>query len=249
MTIGSLSAEVRRSTLCELLERDGAFDLATAAQQCGVSEMTIRRDLAELERQGRIKRVRGGAIAVQPERFDRRMARNRSAKLRIAEKLEQLLPHKGIVAMDSSSTIFRFAERMPKSELSVFTTGIETFHAARGRVQRALLSGGEYEEATGSLVGPQALRSLADFFFASTFVSVTGLHPEIGATDATLEPADFKRALRARSEKFIVAVDSSKFGLTASSVVLPLSEIDVLVTDLHPDDPALDPYRELVELL
>lgn len=249
MAIGSLAAEVRRSVLIDLLARDGAFDLATAASECGVSEMTIRRDLAELERQGQIKRVRGGAIAVQPERFERRMARNRSAKLRIASKLDQLLPATGIIAMDSSSTIHRFAEQLPESDLSVFTTGMETLHAVRGRVQRALLSGGEFEEATDALVGPQALRSLADFFFAVSFVSVAGVDPEIGATDSTLDTAEFKRALRSRSDKLVVAVDSSKFGRTAAAVALPLSEIDVLVTDLDPGDPSLDPYREYVELL
>jgi DeoR family fructose operon transcriptional repressor len=247
--IGSLAAEARRTVLNEILERDGAVDLATAAVECGVSEMTIRRDLAELEREGRIKRVRGGAVAVEPERFERRLARNRSAKLKIAEKLDQLVPATGIVALDSSSTVFRFAEQFPGSGLSVFTNGMETFQAVRGRVQQALLSGGEFDETTGSLVGPQALRSLGDFFFSTTFISVAGVNVEVGLTDSTLANADFKRALRGRSERLVVAADASKFGATASAVALPLADVDVLVTDLDPADPLLDPYRELVNLL
>ncbi len=246
--IGSLGAEVRRTLLFELLERDGSIDLSTAADECGVSEMTIRRDLAELERQGRIKRVRGGAIAVEPERFERRLARNRSAKLRIAEKLQQFLPATGVVALDSSSTIYRFAERFPDSGLNAFTNGMETFHAVRGHVGQALLSGGEFDEATGSLVGPQALRSMGDFFFSAAFISVAGVSADVGVTDSTLANADFKRALRGRTERLVVAADASKFGAMASAVALPLADVDVLVTDLDPQDPLLDPYRELVEL-
>ncbi len=249
MSIGSLGAEVRRSQLRDALERTGAVDLAWAAEECGVSEMTIRRDLAELERLGLVKRVRGGAVSVEPERFDRRVARSRSAKLRISAKLQPLLPAHGFVALDSSSTLHFLATELAPSAVTVVTTGIETFQAVRGKVARAILAGGELEESTGAFVGPVAQRTIADFQFARTFLSVSGIDVDAGALESTLENAEVKRALRRVSSSVVVAADSTKLGLASAAVALRLDQIDLLVTELDPEDPQLDAYRDRVELL
>jgi DeoR family fructose operon transcriptional repressor len=249
MAISSLSAESRRTQLRDHLAQEGVLDLAREAEECGVSEMTIRRDLSELEREGLLKRVRGGAVAVPPELFERRKVSNREAKLHIAAKLAGLLPHHGFVAMDASSTIHSLAQEMPNSEATVFTTGIEAFQLLRGKVGRAILAGGELEASTGALIGPVALRGLQDFYFARSFISPSGIDPELGATESTIEGAEMKRALRRRSRSVVVAADSSKLSRVASVVALELSEIDFLVTELDPSDPALDAYRAHVELL
>lgn len=248
MPVGSLTAEVRRFRIQELLAQDGALNLARAADECGVSEMTIRRDLAELERQGLVRRVRGGALAVEAERFERRVARNSSAKARISAKLLPLLPASGFVAMDSSSTIHRLAQDLEPTAVTVFTTGIETFQALRGKVDRAVLSGGELENATGSFVGPIALRTVGDFHFARSFLSATSLDPDLGAMESTIENAEVKRALRRSSSSVVVAVDSSKLQCASAAVALRLAEIDLLVTELDPADPQLDPYRDHVDI-
>lgn len=249
MAISSLSAESRRTQLREHLAKDGALDLAIAADECGVSEMTIRRDLNELEREGLLKRVRGGAIAVPPELFERRKVSHREGKMRIATKLTALVPKHGFVAMDASSTIHSLVQEMATSEATVFTTGIETFQVLRGKAARAIISGGELEASTGALVGPVALRGLNDFYFARSFISPSGIDSELGATESTIEGAELKRALRRRSLSVVVAADSSKLSRVASVVALELSEIDFLVTELDPSDPVLDAYRAHVELL
>lgn len=249
MPFSSLGAETRRARLLEIMERTGSIDLSAAAVECNVSEMTIRRDIAELERQGLARRVRGGAIGVEPEGFEHRMARNRSAKEKIRTKLESLMPSVGLVGMDSSSTVYRLAHYMGTSPISVMTTGIETFHTVRSKVSRAFLTGGEYEVATGALVGPVALRTLADHHYTRVFASCTALSPEHGASDSALEVADLKRTFRKHTDSFVLAIDSTKLGRTACAIGLGLAEIDLLVTELDPDDPALEPYRSLVEIM
>lgn len=249
MTVGSLGAEVRRTRIRELLQADGALDLSWAADELGVSEMTVRRDLAELERQGLVRRVRGGAIAVEPERFDRRAARNNTAKARIATKLQALVPTRGFIAMDSSSTIHRLASDLGVTgDVTAFTTGLETFHALRGKGVHTMLSGGELEDATGAFVGPVAARAVEDFRFARAFLGASGLDPDRGALESTLANAEVKRALRRATTSVVVAVDASKLEATSAAVALRLPEIDILVTDLDPTDPRLDPYRDHVEL-
>lgn len=250
MSIGSLGAEVRRTRIRELLETGGSLDLTTAADELGVSEMTIRRDLAELERQGLVRRVRGGALAVEPERFERRAARNSTAKQRIATKLAPLVPAKGFVGLDSSSTIHRLvAELDPADATTVLATGLETFQALRARGVRALLSGGELEESTGAFVGPLVVRTIGDLHFARTFLSASGLDPQRGASESTLASAEVKRAFRRASSSVVVAADASKLATPSAAVALALADIDLLVTDLDTTDPRLDPYRDHVELL
>ncbi len=249
MSVGSLGAEVRRSRIQELLAGDGTLDLARAASDLGVSEMTIRRDLVELERQGLVRRVRGGAVAVEPERFERRAARNNTAKQRIAAKLRTLVPEHGFIALDSSSTIHSLATQLDAPGLTALSTGLETFQTIRGRVGRALLCGGDWEEATGSFVGPLAARAIADLHFTRTFVSVTGLDPDRGIFESTIENADIKRALRRASASLVVAADASKLGATAAALALPLADVDLMVTDLDPADPRLAPYADHVDLL
>ncbi|MDO5533670.1 MAG: DeoR/GlpR family DNA-binding transcription regulator [Propionibacteriaceae bacterium] len=249
MSVGSLGAEVRRTRIRELMAGTGRLDLAWTAGELGVSEMTVRRDLVELERQGLLRRVRGGAVSVEPEQFDRRAARNNTAKQRIAAKLRTLVPDHGFVALDSSSTIHRLAESLDAPEVTALATGLETFQALRGRVGRALLCGGDWEEATGSFVGPLASRTIKDLYFTRTFVSVTGLDPQRGVLESTIENADIKRALRAASSSLVVAADASKLGTTSAALALPLTDVDILVTDLDPDHDDLAPYRDHVELL
>lgn len=249
MSVGSLGAAVRRTRIRELLADDGTLDLASAAEDLGVSEMTVRRDLVVLERDGIVRRVRGGAVAVAPERFERRAARNNTAKQRISTKLRTLVPEAGFVAFDSSSTIHRLVESLDVPALTALATGLETFQALRGRVGRALLCGGDWDEATGSFVGPLAARAISDLHFTRTFVSVTGIDADRGALESTIENADIKRALRRASSSLVVAADASKIGAAAAAVALPLADIDVLVTDLDPADSRLDAFRDHVELL
>lgn len=249
MAVGSLSAEVRRARLRDLLAHDGALNLVRAAEECGVSEMTIRRDLAELERQGVVRRVRGGALAVEPERFERRVARNSSAKARISAKLRPLVPGQGFIAMDSSSTVHRLAQELDPVNVTLFTTGLETFQALRGKTSRVVLAGGELDETTGAFVGPVALRTIGDFHFARSFLSASSLDHELGAMESTIENAEVKRALRRVSSSVVVAVDASKLETTSAAVALRLAEIDLLVTELDPHDPRLDPYRDHVDIL
>jgi DeoR family fructose operon transcriptional repressor len=250
MVNSSLDAEIRREQLHALLQRDGAVVLAEVAGAYGVSEMTIRRDLFDLERAGVARRVRGGAVAVGPELFQRRQQRAAGAKQAISAKLMALVPTGGAIALDASSTIHRFAVDLSAGDLTVVTSGLETFAALRGRTGvRSYLTGGEIEEATGSLVGAVAQRTIRDFVFARAFVSATCLDARFGATEATFDGGELKRTMRSCSSSVVLAIDSSKLGESAPAKALDLDEIDIVVTELDPQDERLDPFRDRVELL
>jgi DeoR family fructose operon transcriptional repressor len=225
----------------------GAVRIDGLAVEFGVSEMTIRRDLDELEALGVARRVRGGAVAVGPEPFAERHRHNARAKARIADKLLGLIPDRGTVAFDASTTVYRLAATLEGArDLLVVTNGLDTFQSLTGKSGvGATLTGGSVEPRTGSLVGPVAVRSAEEFMFDVLVCSSAALDPELGSSEASLEEAEVKRAFSRTSRRIVLALDHSKLGTRAQARMFTIEEIDILVTDLDPTDPRLEPYRDI----
>jgi DeoR family fructose operon transcriptional repressor len=235
----------RLRSIEQRIVEDGRVRIDELATQLGVSEMTIRRDLDELEALGVARRVRGGAVAVGPEPFAERHRHNAKAKARIAAKLRPLLPDRGTVAFDASTTVHRLAADLPGArDLVVVTNGLDTFISLSGKQGvTATLTGGSREPRTGSLVGTVAVRGAEDFLFDVFVCSAAALDPVVGSSEASLAEAEIKRALAATAGRIVLAVDHSKLANRGQARMFRLEELDVLVTDLDPDDPRLDAYR------
>jgi DeoR family fructose operon transcriptional repressor len=212
--------------------------------------MTIRRDLDELEALGVARRIRGGAVAVGPEPFVERHRHNARAKARIAGKLLGLIPNRGTIAFDASSTVYRLAAALDGAQdLVVVSNGLDTFQALVGKPGVvATLTGGSVEPRTGSLVGPVAIRSAEEFLFDVFVCSAAAVDPTVGSSEASLEEARVKRALSVTASRVVLAVDHSKLGTRAQARMFALDEISLFVTDLEPDDSRLNPYRASVEV-
>lgn len=251
MPQGNLAAEERLRWLGEQLAATGSVTVTSAAAALGVSEMTIRRDLRELEQRGTARRVRGGALPIGPQVFAERHRTRPRAKARIARKLLDVVPLEGVVAFDASSTVMRAASSIVGArDLLVLTNGPDTFDALHGRPGiTPMLTGGVLDARTGSLVGPLACRAAAELAVTHFVTSAAAVDDRLGATEATIEEAEVKRSLASAAGEVVLAVDSSKLGSRAAAVALPWDRIDVLVTELDPTDARLAPYRSLAEIL
>lgn len=245
------SPEERIGEMKDLIAARGAVRIDELARDFGVSEMTIRRDLDELETLGLARRVRGGAIALGPEPWEQRHQHNARAKAKIAEKLLPLVPASGTVAFDASTTIYRLAASIETArDLTVVTNGWDTFHSMKGTPGvAAVLTGGSEESRTGSLVGPMAVRTAQSFLYDTYFGSAAAVDPVFGSSEAALAESDVKRAFSQISSRIVLAVDHSKLGTRAPARVFDFEQLDLLVTDLDPADRLLDPYRSLVEII
>lgn len=247
MTSGTSSAQHDRlTTIRQRITGRGSVRIAELAAELDVSEMTIRRDLDELASIGVVRRVRGGAVVLGPEAFSDRHRQNARAKVRIAGKLRTLLPDHGTVAFDASSTVHRLASILDGArDLVVVTNGIPTFQALLDKPGvHVVLTGGSREPRTGSLVGPVAVRSATDFLSDVMICSGTALQVEIGSSEASLAEVDVKRALGSGSERIVLAVDRSKLDRRGDARMFRIDQVNVLVTDLDPDDARLRPYRD-----
>ncbi len=247
MTIDALD---RLDAIRSRLDLDGRVRVVEMAESLGVSEMTVRRDLDLLAEQGVLLRVRGGAAALGAQPFAARFARQAKAKERIVAKVAHLVGDGGAVGIDASSTLERLASSLRGvRDVTVLTNGPECFLALQAHPGvTALLTGGQLDRRTGSLVGPMAVRSTQDLRLRRLFVSAAGIDPDHGTSEPTLEEAEVKLAMADASTHVVVAVDHTKLGHHASARCLPLERVDLLVTDLDPSDPRLDPYRGGVEL-
>ncbi len=247
----NLATEERLAWLRSHLDNSGSVRIADAADQLGVSEMTIRRDLLELEAMGVARRVRGGAVAVGPVSFEDRHRSRARAKAKIAAKLRPMVPSSGAIGLDASSTLLRLASAIDSGrELLVMTNGAETFAALQAKPGvTAILTGGSLEERTGSLVGPLACRAAGSLLLNRLFLSAAALDAEVGSSEATLDEAEVKRAMVAVAGEIVLAVDASKLGSRAIAPAVGWDQVAVLVTDLSPRDARLAAYRELVEIL
>ena len=247
----SVDGERRRKALTELVSEVGEVSIEDASERFQVSSMTIRRDLETLESEGAVRRVRGGAVPPPaPRSHTDRLSTRASAKRTIARKAANLVPHSGTIAFDASTTVHALAQVLGDREgVVACTNSIPTFELLSSTAGiEAQLTGGRHEPITGSLVGPAAntgARLLNTDFF---FTSAAALHPQVGTSEASLAEAEVKRHFAAASDQIILCLDSTKLGNRSPGYALDLSDISLLITELDPSDPRLNPYRKLVKL-
>lgn len=249
-TSGNLASEERLNWIGEQLRKHGRIEITAAAKLLDVSEMTIRRDMRELEERGELRRVRGGALGIGPVHFADRHRIQSKAKGIIAGKLLPLMPKIGAVSFDASSTIMRLASILDESrDLVVVTNGPDTFQALHTRAGlNPILSGGELETRTGSLVGALACRAVGQFSTLKFFASAAGVDRTTGSTEVSVEEAEVKRAMAAKADEVILAVDSTKLGVHAVALGVEWEHVSVLVTELDPRHKLLAPYRQFTRV-
>jgi DeoR family fructose operon transcriptional repressor len=250
-TTSTVDAESRRERLLEILTADGIIRLDAAAERLGVSAMTVRRDLADLEAEGQLRRVRGGAVpSLKPRSFVDRMSTGAEAKRTIATKALALMPTSGAVAFDASSTAGTVLSRMEGADgdLTIATNSYENFQSARRVGGTALLVGGEAEERTDSFVGLLACQAAGSLHYSHFLTSASAVDPERGTSEVTLAETQVKLAFVDAADETVLLVDSSKLGQRALARALDWERISVMVTELDPNDSRLDPYRNRVTL-
>lgn len=250
-TTGSAESEERRRQLLTQLEHENVIRLTEAAEQLGVSAMTIRRDLADLEAEGLLRRVRGGAISViGPRPFEERRSVRSRAKEIIADKALALVPRFGSIALDASTTVGTMAGKLgARSGLIVSTNSYPTYATLKGTVGvTPILIGGETEESTDTFVGPLAVQAAQSLRYIRFFSSASAVDATFGTTEVSLAEAQMKQAFAQVSKEIVLCVDSSKLAQEATAAALDLSKVAVLITELAPTDGRLADYRERVEL-
>lgn len=233
----------RRHAILEALAADRQVSATVLAGRFGCAVETVRRDLAELERDGQLRRVHGGAIALGlPELAPvlRRVERERRAKELAAAAAMALAPPGGLIFLGASSTTYRLALRL--AELPVRTIFVTTMLDIAGLLDRpgrheVHLAGGQIRHARQATGGPETLRYLARHRFDIAFIGVTAISARHGAMGPSAWHAELAEVLREQAARIVVVTDGSKFGREDRYRVLAVSCLHAIATDRPPPPP------------
>jgi DeoR/GlpR family transcriptional regulator of sugar metabolism len=243
-TARRLPVELRQAHIVEQLRKSGFVSVAEVAASLAVSEMTIRRDLIDLEAEGRLVRTHGGAIAPESNlahafddeepAFEQRLRQNNPAKEAIAAMAASLVSPRQTVALDVGSSTFVLASRLlALPSIKVFTNSLR-IATLFGRERRDVyLPGGEVRGDEMSICGPTAVGQFEQLWFDIAFIGASGL-TAAGFFDYSLADSELKRVYLRRSSRKVLLCDAAKFNHLSLVQVAPLEAIDMLITNAAP---------------
>lgn len=235
-------AEERRRQIAALTAVEGRTTVTGLARKFDVTAETIRRDLAQLHRDGVVQRVHGGAVANQAFLtselpVDARSRSAASAKNAIAVAAMEHVPGRaGGIFLDAGTTINALAgliaERAEQEAWSVVTNSLPTaLDMSAAGVDNVQLLGGTVRAITQAVVGDTALRTLALMRADVAFIGTNALTLDHGLSTADAQEAAVKAAMVTNARKVVVLCDSTKLGNDYLVSFAPLDAVDVVITD------------------
>lgn len=246
LTVGGarIPAEIRQGRLVETARRRGFLLVTDIATELGVSEMTIRRDLLELERNGLLSRTHGGAVVVDGDgpaiidreepAFDARLRQNLEAKQRIAARALEEIADRKVIALDVGTTTHVLAQTLAdQAGLKFFTSSLRIAGMLSGAGRDVYVPGGQVRGEEMSICGAEALEQFERYWFDLAFIGVSGLTAD-GIFDYSLEDSELKRVYLRRSARRVLLCDGSKFNRMSLVRIADFRAVDLLITDVHP---------------
>ncbi len=234
-------AEQRRRLIETYVNRRGSVSIDYLLEVIPVSKMTLWRDLKELDHQGKVRKVHGGAARIgdgpSPEPgFYTKSVVNLEDKDRIARLAATRFVNDGdVILLEGGTTAMQMVKHIEADNVTLLTNGLNTLNAAAAteRDLTAMVCGGILRQPSLTFVGPEAERFFRDFSADTLFLSGTGLTVERGLTDPSPLEIQVKRSMIGCARRLVLLVDSSKFGVESLKRVCNLDEVAVLITDDH----------------
>lgn len=229
----------RKAIILDALQTNEIVSLDTLMQLLSSSESTVRRDLDELEADGKLRRVHGGAERIQPLQEElsneQKSVKNIQVKQRIASKALSLIDAHDVIFIDAGTTTQCLIELIQPSSNIVITNSIH--HAAKlvEKGIRTTIIGGFVKRNTDATIGQVAIDQIKLFNVDKAFIGMNAMdHQYLTTPDP--EEAAVKRTIIEQSKKSYVLVDGSKLGQQSLVNVSPIQAATIITTD---DQPAL----------
>ena len=235
-----MTAEERRASLVEMVQKCGFASIPELVNQLVVSESTIRRDLDALEETGVVRRTHGGAYYAGPSpnlpHFKQRQEAEWDKKRAIAQTAVGLIDDGDTLLLDSGSTSYELARLLVGRPLQIVTNSLPVANLFNTDANTDLIIIGGYVHArTGAVQGPYADEMLGSLHVRRAIISAAGINDR-GIFNANRMLAETQRGMMAAADEVILLADSTKFGHQSLSLVCPLDMIQKIVVDCHIDD-------------
>lgn len=231
----------RRRLIAEQVQRAGSVTVSELCEHFDVSEMTIRRDLQDMDRGGLLRRVHGGAVSNLGRSYEPplqiRSTTQSGAKKAIGRKASELIVNGDSVALDIGTTTREIVPFLhEKRNLTIITASIPIINDIIADLSltsdvRLIVTGGIIRPGELSMTGQIATHTYESFHVDKAFIGIGGISIDDGLTEYNVEDALVKQPLIQNAHLRVVVVDSSKLGRTTFASVSPISSVDVVITD------------------
>ncbi|MDA5483317.1 DeoR/GlpR family DNA-binding transcription regulator [Yersinia intermedia] len=250
----SLTIE-RRNKLAQILISEGSVKVGKIADMFGVSTETIRKDLIYLDKKGIATKGHGGAIASgnilaieQP--LARKNTEHLDIKDKIAQVAAQLIPEKGVVILDTGSTVQCVAKALVmKSRLTIISNAINIVQPLSGTDNDIFLVGGRFRPSSLAMVGMWGVSAFQSINADIVFLGTDGLKHRNGPCTASYEEAEIKSAMVKSARLRVVVSDSTKFSSSGLFQFCDWSDIDYFITDAGIPEDELKKMENLTEVI
>ncbi|MBO3130083.1 DeoR/GlpR family DNA-binding transcription regulator [Dermatophilus congolensis] len=232
----------RRDRALDIVTQRGRIEVGELAALLGVSQVTVRKDLDELTRQGLLRREHGVAVANAGDDIRARLASGFTVKSRIARAAAQTVPDGETILVESGSTAALFAEELCAADRDITIITNSTFIADFVRDTTAphiIVLGGEYQTRSQVMVGPLVAAAARNFHVTSCFIGIDGFDTGRGFCGRDIARAEAVRAMAAQAEEIVVLTDSSKFGTRAPIHLCSPTAVGRVFTDANISEEAL----------
>ena len=238
--------EERHSLIMSALEEKGSLTVLELSEILNISESTVRRDLATLDRNGRLKKVHGGAVKLdsgimlaEPNVSDKKKLFS-AEKDSIAKYAAETIKKNDFVFIDAGTTTEKMIGYINEKSATFVTNAFIHAHLLAGRGLKVYLAGGEVKQTTEAIVGVSCVETLKKYNFTKCFLGTNGISAERGFTTHNIDEASVKRAAAEQSYMTYILADHSKFDKTAAVTFADISRA-CIITDYTDNDK----YRSL----
>lgn len=253
----TLLTRQRQQLILQRLARDGQVVAKVLSEELQISEDTIRRDLRELAREGRLQRVHGGALPASAAIGDLAVRRQVApdAKQALARCAAALIQPGQVVLLDGGTTTTALARALPPELHATVVTHSPTIAVELGERGdhphiEVILLGGRLFKHSMVTVGATTIEALRHLRADLYFMGVTGIHAEAGLSTGDFEEAAIKRALHERAAETVVMASSEKLGAASAYVIAPAGEVATLVVAADTPQVSVAPLQALgIEVL
>lgn len=238
----SLAAEERKRRILDLLELSGRVKAKDLAVLLKVSTETIRKYLDDLQDEGKLKKVYGGAISTtfynqEPPTMERETL-NKEAKEKIGELAASIINDNDVIALDDGSTPFQLAKKLQKKRnLTIITSSINSLAILIELISqnvftgRIIMLGGEIDPQHHRVIGELTLEMLENIYVDKYFISADGLSENGEVTSYDLSKGMVAKKLMSHSNKNILLIDHTKLNRRTHYRFAHLKDINMIVSD------------------
>ncbi|MDB6353728.1 DeoR/GlpR family DNA-binding transcription regulator [Trichococcus sp. K1Tr] len=243
----------RQNRILHLLDETSYLTIVEIATQLEVSEMTIRRDVTELAKENKLKKLYGGAEKLSSEKKElstqEKIYANIEEKKYIGKVMNEIIKDNSTVFVGAGTTILYALQLINRKNLFFITNSLIAFMYLKENTDyRIILTGGEFSHVTEEFVGEVAVKSFENLNIDIAFAATNGI-VDNNVTTAQFVEGSVQIAALAKAKIKCIVADSSKLDVSDIYTFYNLSEFDYLITDEKISDDTLNHYSQYTTIL